>query len=139
MFTTPFLDLNDNWICEYFELRPDLYEFAKDVDVPALDSWRFDRLRVVDWAAFLRRSFFLAPTDSCVSYHLLIDTAPDGARIYINDRHVADYHAPGPDDPPFELNITDHVHLDTNEIGFRVACDAPGHFSGVRLQSLPCR
>lgn len=134
----PPLSLDPGWVCEYFELRPDLYEFAKDVPVPSLSAWSFDRIRSENWAAWLRRRFRLDALDMCVSYYLYIDTAPQHARIYINNHHVADYLAPGPDDPPFELDVTAYVALGENMLAFRVECDAPGQFSGVRLQPVPC-
>jgi hypothetical protein len=133
------IELDAAWVCEYFELRPDLYEFAKDVAVPSLEAWSFDKLRVENWAAYLRRPFVLTPTAACVRYFLYIDSAPCGTRIYINNRALIEYQPPGLDDPPFELDVTDHVHLDRNEIGFRVMWDAPGRFSRVRLQPVGCR
>lgn len=138
MMSLPPFSLNDGWVCEYFELRPDLYEFAKDVPVPSLADWTFDRIRSENWAAWLRRTFTLAALDMCVSYYLYIDTAPHRARIYVNNTHVADYIPPGPDDPPFEVDITADVALGVNTVAFRVECDAPGRFSGVRLQPVPC-
>lgn len=134
----PPISLDAGWVCEYFELRPDLYEFAKDVLVSSLAAWTFDRIRSENWAAWLRRRFTLEPLDTCVQYYLYIDTAPANARIYVNNRHVADYIPPGPDDPPFELDITADVALGENMLAFRVECDAPGCFSGVRLQPVPC-
>jgi hypothetical protein len=58
-------------------------------------------------------------------------------RIYVNGKHIADYRM-GDDDPPFEVDVTDHVWLDTNRIAFRVDSGAPGAFAGVRLQPVPC-
>jgi hypothetical protein len=130
--------LDADWQCEYFELNPGIYEFMNAIAVPSLAAWSFDRVRVSNWAAYLRRSFWLAPTASCISYFLYIDSAPAHTRIFINDHPSGDYVSPGPDDPPFEMDITLYVALGENEIGFRVAWDAPGHFIGVRLQPVLC-
>ncbi len=130
--------LDTGWTCAYFELEPGLYEFMKDVPVSLLADWSFDKVKVENWAAHLQRDFVLEATDDCVNYFLLIDSAPAGAKIYINGEAVAVYQSPGLDDPAYELDITNYVALGKNEIGFRVAWDASGTFSGVRLQPVRC-
>ncbi|NWF67529.1 MAG: hypothetical protein HXY40_00445 [Chloroflexi bacterium] len=129
--------LETHWECDYFELEPDLYEFATTESAVSLATWRFDARRVENWAAWLHRTFTLSATEDCVRYHLLIDSAPPGTRIFVNEREVVTY-AIGDDDAPFDMDITDSVALGENKLGLRVACDAGGYFSGVRLAVLPC-
>jgi len=131
------IPLNDGWLCTYFETESAPYEFATDDTVVTLTQWSFDKRRAEGWMAWLQRSFRLDPTDFCVRYLLLIDSAPQKASIYVNDQHVADYNI-GDDDPPFELNVTYYVALEDNTIAFRVSCDAMGQFARVRLQAIPC-
>lgn len=132
------LSLDTRWSCEYFELAPDLYEFMSAEPVTSLAAWSFDRRRVDNWAAWLQRTFTLRQVDYCVNYLLLVDSAPAGAEIHINGKLAGIYTPPGPDAPPFELDITLLVALGENRIAFRVGWDAPGAFSGVRLQPVPC-
>lgn len=137
MIGLPSIPLDSGWLCDYFEAEPDVYELAAESAVTALSAWSFDRRRAEGWAAWLERTFALEPTDECVRYLLLIDSAPQGMRIYVNGEHVADYQV-GDDDPPFEVDVTDRVWLDTNRIAFRVDSGATGTFAGVRLQPAPC-
>lgn len=134
----PRIDLDSNWRCQYFEHDPKLYEFMDDVSVPSLSAWVFDKRRAEGWAAYLVRPFSLDPTDVCVRYLLLIDSAPEGARVYLNEALPVTYRAPHDDAPPFEVDVTDCVSLEDNTLAFRVECDAPGTFSGVALQAVPC-
>jgi hypothetical protein len=134
----PALNLDADWRCAYFEIKPDLYEFARDEAVTSLANWSFDKRRVANWAAWLKRDFELQATDFCVSYYLYLDEAPEGAQIYINGEQVAVFHAPGPDAPPYELDVTPYVSLGQNELAFRLQWDMPGEFVGVRLQPVPC-
>lgn len=132
------LQLNTDWVCEYFEMEPGLYEFMNDVPVALLAEWSFDKRRTANWLAWLRRAFTLHPTGECVHYYLLIDSAPDTAAIYINGQAVGLFTPPGPDDPPFELDVTDFVALGQNELAFRLGAGAAGGFDNVRLQAVPC-
>lgn len=134
----PTLLLETNWTCDYFELEPDLYEFMNSESVATLSAWTFDRRRVDNWAAWLQRSFTLRQLDCCVSYLLYIDSAPAGAKIYVNGQRAGIYFPPGLDDPPFELDVTPLVALGENCLAFRVNWDMLGAFSGVRLQAVSC-
>jgi hypothetical protein len=138
MPTLPAISLNSGWVCAYFELEPGLYEFQNDVPVPSLVEWVFDKRRLENWAAWLKRGFDLYPTDQCVNYFLYLDSAPEDTAIYINGEKVGVYEKPGPDDPPFEIDVTHLVALEYNEIAFRVEWNAAGRFEGVRLQPVPC-
>jgi hypothetical protein len=142
MTTLPVIPLNDDWLCDYFELGPTAYEFLNGTAVRRLSEWTFDKRRVEGWAAWLQRGFVIEPVDECVRYLLYIDSGPDSqtapARIYLNGRHVADFIPPGDDAPPFELDVTDNIYLEDNTIALRVECDAVGQFSGLRLQAVPC-
>jgi hypothetical protein len=131
------ITLDTDWVCEYFELDPNLYELATDVRVKSLATWSFDKRRDENWAAWLQRTFTLHPTEECVHYWLLIDSAPQHCRIYINGQAVA-YYDVGDDDPPFELDVTDNVWLDDNKLSFRVDHESEGRFEGVRLVAIPC-
>ena len=135
----PSLGLDNGWTCDYFELEPDLYELMTAQAVPSLAGWSFDRRRVDNWAAWLQRSFTLEPVDMCINYVLLIDSAPAATEIHLNGRQAGIYTPPGLDDPPYELDVTLLVALGENRIAFRVPWDAPGAFSGVRLQPVPCQ
>ncbi|NDJ61693.1 MAG: hypothetical protein GYB67_11245, partial [Chloroflexi bacterium] len=64
--------LDDQWQCEYFEIEPDLFEFADGLAVPSLEAWTFERRYTEGWAAWLQRSFTLRPLDTCVRYQLHI-------------------------------------------------------------------
>jgi hypothetical protein len=114
-----------------------VYEFATQDTIVTLSQWSFDKRRSEGWRAWLQRSFRLEPTDFCVRYFLLIDTAPQGTDIFINDQSVAVYTV-GDDDPPFELDVTNYVALEDNTIAFRVDCETVGQFAGVRLLAVPC-
>ncbi|MBZ0300833.1 MAG: hypothetical protein K8J31_13870 [Anaerolineae bacterium] len=138
MSTLPAIILHSGWTCEYFELEPGLYEFAQDVRVPSLVEWAFDKRRVENWAAWLKRGFDLRPTDGCVSYFLYLDSAPEDTQIYVNGEKIGIYQQSGPDAPPFEVDVTPYVALEYNEIAFRVEWNAAGRFEGVRLQAVPC-
>jgi hypothetical protein len=131
------VSLDDQWTCDYFELNPLLFEFATSEPVPSLAAWSFDKRRVQEWAAWLRRSLQIAPMEFCQRYHVLIDQAPPNCKLYVNNQLIAVYTV-GDDDPPFDLDITDYLTLGENKLECRVECDAGGKFEGVWLQSVPC-
>jgi len=131
------ITLTSGWHCEWLELQPDLYEFMKPESVPVLPSWTFDRRRLHGWAAYLYCDFPLT-THPALCWLLYIDSAPSPARIYFNHRYIAEYHAPHPDEPPFELDISARVRTGLNQLAFRVESRSVGQFEGIALQSLPC-
>lgn len=132
------LSLDSGWTCDYFEPELCTRGPARAEPVASLAAWVFDGRRADGQDAWLERPFTLRQVDFCVSYLLLIGSAPAGAAIHINDRPVGVYAAPGPDDPSFELEITLLVALGLNRVAFRVARDMPGAFSGLRLRMTPC-
>lgn len=134
MTDLPAISLNSGWTCEYFEIDASLYEFQDDVPVPSLVEWVFDKRRVENWAAWLRRGFDLEPTILCVNYVLRVDSAPEETLIYVNGEKVGVYNPPG----PLEIDVTSYVALEYNDIAFRVEWNAAGRFEGVRLQPVPC-
>jgi hypothetical protein len=127
------ISLDPAWLCEYLELEPDLYEFMQPISVPSLAAWSFDKRRIEGWAAYLWHDFSLPSFDLAARYLLLMDTAPSPACIYVNEIYAGDYHAPGDDDPPFELDITSFLRPGTNRISFRIQGSAQGKFDGVVL------
>ena len=138
MSTLPALSLDSDWVCEYFQMDSGSRDAADEIVVPSLVEWVFDKRRVENWAAWLRHGFDLDATDFCVSYMLVIDSAPEDMRIYINGEKVGVYQPPEPGAPPFEIDLTYYVALEYNEIAFRVEWNAAGRFEGVRLQPVPC-
>ena len=138
MFTLPAFSLNSDWICEYFEIDSGPRAVTEERRVPALVEWVFDRRPGDNWAAWLRHGFDLEATDFCVSYVLMIDSAPEDTHIFINGEKVGTYQTPRPGEPPFEIDVTLHVALEYNEIALRVEWNAAGRFEGVRLQPVPC-
>ena len=90
MTTYPTLDLSAHWTCEYFEQNGDLFEFAQGkLPVKALSAWTFERRYDHGWAAYLERRFDLptiADIGACVNYVLHLESAPHGAKLYVNGR-----------------------------------------------------
>ncbi|MBZ0295525.1 MAG: hypothetical protein K8L99_23405 [Anaerolineae bacterium] len=118
------VDLNANWQCEYAD---------EDVPmvVPALNQWGLDhQARASCW---LRHVFLLTALDFCVSYLLMVDSAPEQAQIYVNGERIGVFGAAS-----FEADITNFVALGENELAFWVASPSSGAFNGVRLQPVPC-
>jgi hypothetical protein len=138
MAALPFISLNTGWTVEYFELDPDLYEFAPDPDpVASLADWRCSERYDDRWAAMLRRTFDLEPTETCVTYRLRIERAPGRVVLFINGRRLGEVMA-----YPFEFDVTDYVALEQNQIALRVACAEcdgyQGFFGAVYLRAIPC-
>lgn len=129
------IPLNDNWQCVYSQAGPASEALANGRRVRALAGWSLDRQRAREQAAWLTREFVLQPIAQCVRYWLVIESAPPGAQIYMNETLLAEYTI-GDQGAPFALDVTNHVWLDVNIIAFRVAAD--GRFAGVCLQAVPC-
>jgi hypothetical protein len=130
------LRLEQGWECEWLELDPSLYEFLKPEQVQHLSSWTFDRRRLVGWAAYLYCDFHFMPQPDRY-YYLGIDAAPSPARIYLNQRYLCDYITPDADAPPFELDVTQHLHAGRNQLAFRVEAKSHGQFEGIAIYALP--
>lgn len=137
MTNFPDISLNDQWQCAYFDIEPDLHEFPSDDTAIVLADWSFNQQQKVGQAAWLCRYFDLKPTDECVQYFLMIESAPQDMRIYINEKCVATY-AEQDTKAAFALNVTAAVWLDANQLVFRVEDGSRGRFTGVRLQAVPC-
>lgn len=134
MTTAATISLDDNWLCEYFETDPDLFEFAASGQrVSSLREWvcsgRYDE----SWAAWLQRRFDLPSTDFCVRYTLHIDAAPNGTVLYLNGRRMGTIDST----QPFSFDVTDYVTLEDNRIAFRAGCEG-GRFGSVFLRQRPC-
>jgi hypothetical protein len=131
------MSLNANWMVDYFEKEPDLFEFAPaGQSVPLLSAWRCSDRFDTGWAAWLMHTFYLEPTDDCVSYVLKLISTPGPVTLYVNGRRMGELDGDG----GFEFDITDYVALEDNWIAFRVDC-APGEdrrFAGVRITAIPC-
>jgi hypothetical protein len=133
MTTLPYITLNTDWRCDYFEGDPSLHEFTGWFDVPVLQAWTFDHRMTEGWAAWLQRQFDVPPIeDVCVNFMLQIKSAPPGTQISINGRDF------GVISTPFSLDVTDYITLEDNLIAFRVPCEAGGGFGDVRLRVVPC-
>ncbi|GIL08955.1 MAG: hypothetical protein BroJett033_4660 [Chloroflexota bacterium] len=132
------LSLDTGWTCSYHQRASDPRGPARAEAVASLAAWARDQQQADSPDAWLERSFTLRQVDYCVSYLLLIDSAPAGAEIHINGKAAGLYHPPGLGAPPFELDITLLVTLGANRLAFRVAGDLAGAFSGVRLRLAPC-
>ncbi len=133
MTTLPYITLNTDWRCDYFETEPSLYEFMDGFDVPVLQAWAFDRRMTEGWVAWLQRTFDVPPIeDVCVNFVLHIKSAPPGTHLIINGRDF------GAVPMPFSFDVTDYITLEDNIIAFRVPCEAGGGFGDVRLRVVPC-
>lgn len=133
MTTLPYITLNTDWRCDYFEGDPSLYEFTGGFDLPVLQAWTFDRRMTEGWTAWLQRQFDVPPIeDVCVNFMLQIKSAPPGTQISINGRDF------GVISTPFSLDVTDYITLEDNLIAFRVPYEAGGGFGDVRLRVVPC-
>lgn len=134
------LSLDSGWRAEYFELEPDVYEFA-DVDglpVPSLQRWRCEQRYTEGWAAYLQRSFDLDPIENeCLRFELVIERAPAHLVLYLNGRRLGEIDGR----TLFRFDITDYVTLEDNRIGLRVTCAdcaARGCFGRVSVIAVPC-
>jgi len=128
--------LNGGWQCVYAAPGTILDSFLTGAPVPSIFEWTFEPQSDADKIAWLQRAFRIEPVAICVHYLLSVECAPTSAEIYLNGRQVGVY-GPG-DDPAFELDVTDHVHLEDNTIAFRVERGAVGQFGGLRLRAVPC-
>jgi hypothetical protein len=134
MTNPPTIPLNTDWTCDYFEDgQASLYEFMETHYVPVLRQWSFERRLCEGWAAWLQRRFDLPPIgDVCIDYRLLIEAAPYGAQLVLNGREY------GKIAVPLDIDVTDVVTLEDNQIAFRVPCDTSGAFGSIRLIPVPC-
>jgi hypothetical protein len=133
MTTLPYITLNTDWRCDYFEIEPSLYEFMDGIDVPVLQAWAFDRRMTEGWGAWLQRKFDVPPIENvCVNFMLNIKRVPTGAQLIINGRDFGIISA------PFSFDVTDYITLEDNIIAFLVPCEASGSFGDVRLRVVPC-
>jgi hypothetical protein len=128
------LHLNTDWMCDYFELEPDLYEFQDyQESIVHLSEWHFDRRYPEGWAAWLERRFSLYSLGECVQYQLQIDRLPSDTELFVNGRKF------GIVDVPCNLDVTDFVVLEDNRLSFRIPSDATGKFGAIRLTATPCK
>lgn len=129
------VSLDANWQVEYFEVNPDLYEWAAAAQpVPSLSKWhctaRFDEA----WAAMLHTRFDLLPLDICVHYLLHIERAPGSIILYINGRRMGEIDG----GVPFCFDVTDYVTLEDNQMSIKVMCADAGTFGRVYLLPVAC-
>jgi hypothetical protein len=135
MDALPKISLDKDWLCEYYEREPDVYEFASSgFHVPSLSAWICSPRYDGGWAAYLQHTFYLEPTDFCVSYILHIDYAPGNIVLFVNGRRLGAFDG----SRPFSFDITDYVALEDNSIALGVDCSERGHFGAVYLQPVPC-
>ncbi len=135
MSSLPNLSLNNDWVCNTFELDPDLYEFAHDGQpVADLRAWACDRRYDDGWAAWLQKTFDLPMTDVCINYTLRIARAPKGTVVSINGTRLGEMN----NGNLFEMDVTDYVTLEDNVIRFRVICGGEGSFGDIILEGIPC-
>jgi hypothetical protein len=129
------ISLDRDWLCEYFEHEPDVYELASSaLAVPSLAGWTCSGRYDGGWAAYLQHTFFLEPTDFCVSYFLQIESAPGNIVLFVNGRRLGQFDG----SRPFSFDITDYVALEENSLALRVDCGGRGRFGRVYLQPVPC-
>jgi hypothetical protein len=99
----------------------------------------FDKALLIDGTeglTKLRYDFTLEPVEFCINYWLFIDSAPSPTHIYINGKPVESYKDASLQ--PFALDVTLYVALGENQLEFQIPSGVAGHFSGVRLQGVPC-
>ena len=80
----------------------------------------------------LIKRFDLPMRDVCVSYWLRLETAPTNARMRINQREYGEIPT------SLEIDVTDEVMLEDNEIAFSLPAQAQGAFGDIRLIVRPC-
>lgn len=116
----PDISLDGNWV----------HRFSASNAEKAVDS-------LAHWSpesgqATLVKRFDLPMRDICVSYWLRLDNAPANVMLRVNQR---DY---GKIQTPLEIDVTDEVMLEDNEITFYVADMTSGSFGDIRLIVRPC-
>ncbi len=130
--------LNDDWTVEYFEPEVDGFEMAPSAQaVPRLTDWMCEaRFVEAGFFAWLQRRFDLSATVQCVRYIVQVEGAPNGTRVFVNDKHLAD--ADG-NETPLRIDITDYVSLGKNRLSMRLNCEPQNvRFEGVALLQIPC-
>ncbi len=128
------IHLETDWRALAFAERPSLKDFSAGSEIAALSVYAPATEADSVW---LSHVFYLEPTDYCVNYWLIIDSAPAGTEIYVNDTPVGHY--PVGDSPvKFELNITDWVMLEDNHLVLHLPSGNTVGVVGVGLQPLPC-
>ena len=133
MTTSPLLSLTADWVCDYFELDPNLYEFADGIPVPSLRGWSPEKRYDDTWAAYLQKSFALEITDVCFNYVLHVESAPLGTVVTLNNARLGQYMG-----KPLAIDVTDAITWDENLLAFRIVCGTTGSFSGVYLRPIAC-
>lgn len=128
------IQLDTDWRGLAASEQPTLEDLSTGSEIAALSAYAPEDTPRAIW---LLRQFDLQPTDYCVNYWLIIDSAPLGTEIYVNETFLGSY--PVEDKPSkFELNITDWVMLDANFLVFHVPSGEAAGFAGVSLQPVPC-
>jgi hypothetical protein len=123
MTALPAISLDDDW--QYSTGNED----ADWHSLPALEQWQSpflagDRL-------YLRRSVYLYPTEICVRYLLVLNSAPEDTDVFVNGWHVGTTRGDS-----FRANVTDQVTLEENVILLKVS--QPGRFAPIYLQPIAC-
>lgn len=142
------ISLDHHWRYLSAESRDDDYSAAAldDSDWPALPPLSSDNpwhVLAAGGCAWLRRTFLLGATDSCVRYYLLIDRAPGVVGVYINGQFAGGYTGKA-----CSLDVTDPVTLGKNVLAFKLTywedrtytafAGLRPMFDGVRLLPVSC-
>lgn len=104
--------------------------------LPSLENWR-QAISAATGFLWLRQTVNLKPFDVCVVYFLHVDAVPGNVSFFVNGHHIGNHRANG---GIFAEDVTRYVHLDSNLVAVRLDCTKikGEHFSGVRLQPVPC-
>lgn len=98
-------------------------------DLPALTDW--PPPASMDGSLHLRHSVYLSPTDFCVRYLLVLESAPAATDVLVNGWQVGTTRGDS-----FCANVTDQVALEENVMLLKVT--QAGAFGHVYLQAVPC-
>lgn len=116
----PDISLNSGWIAQSSSRESEQV-------VASLARWSPEASRAV-----LVKRFNLPMRDVCVTYRLWFEDAPANATLRVNQREYTNF------ETPLEIDVTDEVMLEDNEIAFYVPDQARGSFGDIRLIVRPC-
>ena len=81
----------------------------------------------------LRRTFDLEPIgDVCLRFHLHLDRAPIGTKVFMNGWHLGTLQST----EPLQADITDYVSLEDNFVLLKLTHS--GDLHGLSIQAIPC-
>jgi hypothetical protein len=133
------IPLDTGWEAEYFELEPDLYEWAAAPQpVARLSRWQCAARYDETWAVVLSTRFDVPPIDEvCLHFVLHLAHAPGPVTLYLNGRRLGEIDGR----EPFALDVTDFITLEDNRLQIRIECacfERGERFGPILLQRVEC-